>query len=371
MAKPVRRKIGQAGVSSPTEAKAYRNTNNDKKKKRKAKTKYSKWVTTISIFLCLLLVGAGGAVAWMYKSYKDIGKDPLAHFKKDLETIVDPSHEPEGSALSGQGIINVLLLGIDTSAERQAQSMGWRSDVMIVCSIDTDHNTMSMLTIPRDTYTNVNHLNSKTGKVTGRQKDKIAHAYAFGGGPNGYGAQNAVDAVEEYLSCDGKYPVNIHYYASIDMDGFPKLADSVGGVDVVLTDSFPGYKAGDTITVTSKNADDFARNRKEGGHGDDGRNERQQLFLIAFMKKVKELGAVQTATKVYNEAIAYIKTDMSLEQVIAMAKLFEGFDIDGMQRYRLQGNGKTINGVWYDIIPEDELENAVIKYLYKSKTVQQ
>lgn len=357
-----RRKIGNATKQNTVPA------SKNLKQPKKRKTKYSKWVSAIAIFLCLLLVGAGGAVAWIYKTYKDIGQDPLAHFKKDLTAIVDPEAQPSGSAISGQGIINILLLGIDSSAERSAQSMGWRSDVMIVCSIDTTANKMSMLTIPRDTYTNVNHLNKKTGAVTSRSKDKIAHAYSYGGGPKAYGAQNAIAAVEEYLSCDGKYPVKIHYYASIDMDGFPKLADAVGGVDVVLTDSYPGgYKAGDTFTVTSKNADDFVRNRKEGGHGDDGRNERQQLFLIAFMKKVKAMGAVKTATKIYNEAISYIHTDMSLEQVIALAKLFEGFDIDGIDRYRLVGNGKMINGAWFDIIPEDELESAVVKYLYRPK----
>ena len=50
------------------------------------------------------------------------------------------------------GVVNILLLGIDSNAEREAASKGYRSDVMIVLTLNGQTNEVSMLSIPRDTY---------------------------------------------------------------------------------------------------------------------------------------------------------------------------------------------------------------------------
>ncbi|MGI6664747.1 MAG: LCP family protein [Christensenellaceae bacterium] len=331
------------------------------------KSKYKTWIRVLAITMGVLLIAVVGAVVWAYKMYNDIGKDPLSVFKKGSgnHTVIatdDTEH-------TSQGIVNVLLLGIDSDEERVKNRAGYRSDVMIVCSLDMEHGSMSMVTIPRDAYVEVDHISGKTGQVTTTEMDKITHAYAYGGESREQRAQNAVNCVERFLSCGGKFDFKIDHYASIDMGSFPKLADAVGGVEVVLPHSFDGYSTGDTYVVTSKNADDFACNRKEGGHGDDGRNERQQLFLISFVKKVQKMGAVSAVTNLYDEVIKYMYTDMNLEQVIGLFHYSKTLDVDtGIQRYRMQGNGKYIGEIWYDIIPEDEVYNTVLKYFYKPKS---
>ena len=55
---------------------------------------------------------------------------------------------------------------------------------------------------------------------------------------------------------------------------------------------------------------------------------------------------------------------MNLDEIVAFASLFSRFDLDSIERYRLQGEGETIKGVWYEVVSEEELLTAVQKYLY-------
>ena len=97
-----------------------------------------------------------------------------------------------------------------------------------------------------------------------------------------------MDCMEEFLSCDGEFDIPIDYYVSIDLDGLPKLAESLGGVEVVLDRTPSGIgKKGETVTINKKNIDDYLRRRYDDGGGDDGRAARQQEFIEAVIKKFR------------------------------------------------------------------------------------
>ncbi|UZM97995.1 LCP family protein [Lysinibacillus sp. MHQ-1] len=98
------------------------------------------------------------------------------------------------------------MLGVD---ERKDDS--GRSDTMIVITVNPEKQTMKMLSIPRDTRTEI------VGHDT---VDKINHAYAFGGVPM------AVDTVENFLN------IPIDYYVFINMEGFLQIIDTLGGVTI-------------------------------------------------------------------------------------------------------------------------------------------
>lgn len=82
---------------------------------------------------------------------------------------------------------------------------------MIFLTVNPAKQSMLMFNIPRDTRTEI------IGRGT---VDKINHAYAFGG------VNMSVKTVEHFLD----YPVN--YYVRVNMEGFARLIDSLGGVDV-------------------------------------------------------------------------------------------------------------------------------------------
>ncbi len=327
-------------------------------------TRYSTWIRALSIFISVMLVGCVGAIVYIYTLYKDISGNPFSVFENGEtgETHVDTD---DNIYAQKEKVVNILLLGIDSDAEREEQRMGWRSDVMIVCSINFATNEMSMISIPRDTYTTVNKLDQSNGSIKTRVQDRINTAYSYGGGPNKYGADNAMDAIKELLSCGGQFNIPIDYYASVDMEGLPKLIDAVGGVDVVLDRTVEGVgKKGEAVTITSKNVGYYVRVRHGTGGGDNGRAARQMELIIQMMKKIQKMGAVSAATKLYDETAKYLKTNMTLEEVLAVASFAQNFSIDSIVSYRAPSEGKMVGGKSVEILDADSLYKFVLEHFY-------
>ena len=55
---------------------------------------------------------------------------------------------------------------------------------------------------------------------------------------------------------------------------------------------------------------------------------------------------MQAAPKLFNDVLAYTKTNLTMEQIIALAKFADGFDMDTINRYRVTGTGKTFGTAW-------------------------
>lgn len=265
-------------------------------------------------------------------------------------------------------IVNLLIMGLDSDAEREAKNMGWRTDVLILCSVNYGDGTMTMMSIPRDSKVKMNKLNSKTGEVTGTTTRKINEAFAQGGGPNAFGYQNTMDCVKDLISCDGAFNIPIDYYLCMDMDGMGPLADSIGGVPVVLDrDLSTVGEKGEEVLITSSNVEEYLKNRKTGGN-DEGRGARQQQFIISFIKKVQSMGAVKSATMLYNELIQFISTNMTLEEILAFAQFADNeFSLDKITQWRVPSTTSD-DGHYYELIHEDELYDFVLEHFYNPKS---
>ena len=100
----------------------------------------------------------------------------------------------ESIILDKQDPFSVLILGVD---EREGDK--GRSDTMIVMAVNPKLKTTKMVSIPRDTYTEI------IGHGT---TDKLNHAYAFGG------IQMSLDSVENLLD------IPIDYVTEVNMEGF-------------------------------------------------------------------------------------------------------------------------------------------------------
>ena len=346
-------------------------------------------IKVLSVLLAVLIVSAIGLGVWAYSIYKGVAEDPLSAFKIPRASTVSTVVESEQTYEKTEGIINILLLGIDTTEAREKNNKGWRSDTIILCSFNFNDGKVTMISVPRDSYCDfINVIDVDTGDVEYVTTNKINAAYCFGGGPDDFVAEYAMDCLSQFFSCEGRLEVPIHYYASIDIDGLPELADDLGGVDVVLeqdmidiynkdtgvTTSY-GYK-GDTVTITSENIDNFVRSRSSDAGGEDGRALHQMLFLLSAAKKIQQQGAMQSMTALVNTLLKYIKTNLSMEQFVALANFVDGkyssdgkFDIDeDLTRYRVPGEGKmeTVNGNrrWYFHPDMDELYAFLLEEYY-------
>ena len=148
--------------------------------------------------------------------------------------------------------ITVLLLGIDAY-----ESTG-RADTILVLTVNPKDEAMKILSIPRDTYTEI---------VGFDFEDKINHSYAFGG------VETSLLTVENLMQ------IPIDYVVTVNMEGFVEMVDIVGGVEVnndiaFSVDSY-NYPEGD-LTLSGEEALSYVRMRKEDPRGDFGRQMRQR-----------------------------------------------------------------------------------------------
>jgi polyisoprenyl-teichoic acid--peptidoglycan teichoic acid transferase len=226
----------------------------------------------------------------------------------------------------------ILLLGIDQSEGDQG-----RSDTIILLSINPETKTTKMLSIPRDTRT----------EIIGRGTiEKINHAYAYGG------VKMTVDTVENFIN------VPIDYYATVNMESFISIVDTVGGIEVnndmelkTATHYFPKGK----VKLDGEDALVFSRIRYEDPRGDFGRQTRQRLVLEAIMAKAKNPKILLSINQVLDIAGESIRTNLTSSDITQFPKLYNKIASSIQQLQFTQGTDEKIDGYWYYITDETEV----------------
>ena len=335
-----------------------------------SKKKMNKPIKVLLIVLIVLFVAAVALGIYLVTYANNIMSNPEDAFKlnkkdENSKVVISSDDKDDEVYNKTEGIYNILLLGIDSNAEREAQRKGYRSDVMMLCSINFDQNTMHLTSVPRDMWVDVPREIDDAGNVIKSSSQRINTAYSYGGGPNKDGAKYAMKCMEDFLSMDGTFDIDIDYFVSIDMDGMYKLADDLGGVEVVMDRYVAGVgNKGETVTITSKNIDAYIRPRKGAGD-DDGRVSRQQDYIMAVAKKIKSMGTTEAVTRLYGTITEYAKTNLSLEQCLSLASFVRDFDLSNLTKYTVQGTGfRTSGGASVLAVKEDELRAYMLDYFY-------
>ncbi len=335
-----------------------------------SKKKMNKPIKVLLIVLIVLFVAAVALGIYLVTYANNIMSNPEDAFKlnkkdENSKVVISSDDKDDEVYNKTEGIYNILLLGIDSNAEREAQRKGYRSDVMMLCSINFDQNTMHLTSVPRDMWVDVPREIDDAGNVIKSSSQRINTAYSYGGGPDKDGEKYAMKCMEDFLSMDGTFDIDIDYFVSIDMDGMYKLADDLGGVEVVMDRYVAGVgNKGETVTITSKNIDAYIRTRK--GAGDDyGRVSRQQDYIMAVAKKIKSMGTTEAVTRLYGTITEYAKTNLSLEQCLSLASFVRDFDLSNLTKYTVQGTGfRTSGGASVLAVKEDELRAYMLDYFY-------
>lgn len=258
-------------------------------------------------------------------------------FKDSYKPLAD---RPEAEPMVVENPFSMLLLGVDARANERG-----RSDTMIYTVIRPDDGKVLMMSIPRDTYADI------VGKD---KKDKITHAYAYGG------AEMAVNSVEELL--DAK----VDHYATINFQGFKQVVDTLGGISLPITKDIVNKGADhEKFTVKANqsryngiDALNYVRYREDAG-GDMARTERNRVFLDALMHKAASMKQWTKIPEVLDIVGDNFTTDLHPQTMSELAKQFlqTGHSISS---YTLKGEGKRMGSqnLWYYVADEDDL-NAV------------
>lgn len=290
----------------------------------KPKKKKRKWLRITGIILLILLIGIGAYVYTVFNS---------------LSNAVDSMHKPvdrettkrtETLNLEQQEPFSVLMLGVD---ERDGDS--GRSDTMIVMTVNPEKKSVKMLSIPRDTRTEI------VGHGT---TDKINHAYAFGG------VAMSMDTVENFLD------IPIDYYMQINMEGFKDIVDSVGGVtvnnDLDFTYEGVHFPKGE-VTLNGEKALKFSRMRYEDPRGDFGRQLRQRMIIQAVLKEGASLNSLTNFDDIFDALSKNIKTNLIFDEMVNIQKNYKQA-AGNIEQFTINGTGQKIDGIWYLLVDDAE-----------------
>lgn len=294
----------------------------NRKKQRKNAKKRKILVTVMIALVSILIVGA--VVVWGRISKAE----NAIHQEVETVNLRDKEIEDDGS-------FSVLLLGIDNGAYGREGEVG-RSDSMLLVTVNPKQKKTTMISIPRDTYTEI------IGYGT---FDKINHAYAFGK------EQFSINSVQNLFN------IPIDYYVTVDMHGLMGLVDAVDGIDITpaLTFTYEGesFTEGVTRHVDGEAALRYARMRYDDPEGDTGRQKRQQYVIQKIVEKLLTLSSISKFEEILKTLENSVKTDFTVEKLVSIAQTHK----EALQHFEtdtVAGQGEMINGIYYFVVPEEE-----------------
>lgn len=282
--------------------------------------KKSRWKRIFLFVFGVLAVFLIGGSLFAWSMYRDVNETvskvnnnlDVRDERKNVETIEDEKS------------VSVLLLGID-----RGEGQRGRSDSIIVVTLNPATDEGAMLSIPRDTKTDI---------VGYGISDKINHAYAYGG------TDMAMDTVESFLD------ISIDYVVEADMEAFTEVVDTLGGIKVTNTFEFQQnsftFPVGE-LNLSGKEALAYVRMRYEDPNGDFGRQQRQREVVDAIVEKGRGSFSVDRVSRLLDVAGDHAKTNLEFNELVALST-------DYMKAFRnaktlkLEGSGgKESDGIYY------------------------
>ncbi len=236
--------------------------------------------------------------------------------------------------------VNILILGWDQSPEREDadselyrdEENNYRSDVMMLMTVDFATSEVSLISIPRDTYAPIYNTSGRW---------KINASFAHGGSAEGDGFTYAMNTVGELLG------VPIDYYAGVDMIGLKNVVDAMGGLyyDVDMRIELNGRVLEEGYQLLDgQQTLDYCRDRKgitgtnsDNMNSDIGRADRQQRVLFALFEQLQSTDQLVNFPRIYASVEDDIHTNLNSEQIAALAVFALELDMEDLNRYTLEG----------------------------------
>lgn len=155
----------------------------------------------------------------------------------DFYNTINTGQNSKPTLPPGKTTFNILLLGYGGEGHDGA----YLTDTMMVAHVDTEKNTVSLISLPRDLWVN----------VPGKPKDfhaKINSVYEMGLFSDDYpaikdeysGEQGAAEMAKKVV---GEVTgLEIDRYVGMDFDGFIEIINKVDGIDVNVETTFDDYE---------------------------------------------------------------------------------------------------------------------------------
>lgn len=299
----------------------------------------------ISLLCFILMIGAG-----IYTYVKFFNPSERGDFTQVEDPMWDKADgndfdemTPLEIAIQNSKRINIVLLGIEDG----------RTDTIMLVSFDKATAKADIISIPRDTFFHRAGYDSAGSK-------KINAVYGS------TKAQGVMGAIENIL----KIPV--HNFVTVDYEGVEKAVDAIGGVavnvpfDMEYEDIYDepplliDIKSGDQV-LGGEESLQYLRFRHNNDltvgypNGDLGRIAAQQEFVKSAIKKALGLKLPSVVKAVY----PYIKTDLSLADMLLLAGDAVNFSAENLETRMLPGHATIIDSLSFYVHDPREVEEMV------------
>ena len=220
--------------------------------------------------------------------------------------------------------VNILLIGSDTRT-----GTSYRTDTLIVLSIDPGAGAAALLSIPRDLYVYLPGY----GMQRVNAALMLGDAYSYPGG----GEAMLADTLLYNLG------IPIHHFALIEMSAFQEMIDALGGVEVDVSCPYTDFRLRrpdlspdeednwalftvptGVVQMDGNYALWYARARHRSSDFDRAR--RQQEVLRAIYDQVLSLGLIPRLPSLYGDLTDMVSTDLSLRDLLDLALLAPRLD---------------------------------------------
>lgn len=309
---------------------------------------FFKYLKIFFILLGLALLGTGAFFAVkIYDFQKKVTVYSNGESSRTFAQKVQEFTNPELKNLKGEGEgrINILLLGM-TGKGYSGEGL---TDTIMVASLDTRNYQTAFISIPRDLYveipqkkvkTKINSIYNLSKKEFCQEKNDKEKEVC------------ALKSVRDTISDITDLP--IHYFVIATYDGFEKIVDSIGGINVtverdILDIRYPGPNHSyETFEIkkglqqlNGATALKYARERHSDPEGDFGRAKRQQQILKSVRNKV-------FSTKTYLNAFAVSELISSLGETLTTDIAWEEYPsfIELAKKVNLENSNNIVIDAW-------------------------
>lgn len=258
------------------------------------------------------------------------------------ETLIQVDDLSLTEGLSGDWR-NILLLGTDSRTDQQYS----RTDTMIILSVNPADSQVKLTSLMRDLWVN----------IPGHGGAKLNAACVYGG------PQLTVRCVNEHFG------MNIQSYVLVNMQCLSAIVEMLGGIQMDVTEAEAAainklfdedrnieevaqfvsdhVSAGSQVWLNGNQALAYARIRKLDS--DYARTERQRKVLVTIAKQMQQKDLLTLAGMVTN-LMPYVETDLSFDEIMALAATAMKSDLESLAELRLPVDGTyesgTFNGTW-------------------------
>ncbi|MFE7860161.1 LCP family protein [Streptomyces sp. NPDC057403] len=276
-----------------------------------------------AICLSALILATAGVGWWFYE-----------HLNGNINSVsLDGKGGSEKADAFGRTPINILVMGSDGRTSKADCKLGGgcsktgvqtgygNADVQMVVHIAADRSNATVMSIPRDTMTNVPACkDNENGTSTAGYYGQINSALQ-------YGPACQVATIHQLTG------IPIDHFVKLDFSGVVKMSDAVGGVSVCVSgnvyDTYSHLKLSKGAhTLKGEAALQFVRSRHGFGDGSDlGRTVSQHIFLSSMIRKFKSAGTLTDPAAVYHLADAATKA-LTVDDGLGSVKKLIGLAAD-------------------------------------------